>query len=62
MSLIFSASLKGLMESVVVNQSKLLLMAYSKAVFAKGAVEAAKYLAGKPAGHYEMSDVIKATM
>ena len=36
--------------------------AYSKAVFAKGAVEAAKYLAGKPAGHYEMSDVIKATM
>ena len=36
--------------------------AYSKAVFAKGAVEAAKYLAGKTAGHYEMSDVIKATM
>ncbi|MBR5565906.1 MAG: 4-hydroxy-tetrahydrodipicolinate reductase [Roseburia sp.] len=36
--------------------------AYSKAVFAKGAVEAAKYLAGKPAGHYEMSDVIKATI
>ena len=36
--------------------------AYSKAVFAKGAVEAAKYLAGKPAGHYEMRDVIRATM
>lgn len=36
--------------------------AYSKAIFAKGAVEAAKYLAGKPAGHYEMSDVIKATI
>ncbi len=36
--------------------------AYSKAVFAKGAVEAAKYLAGKPAGHYDMSDVIKATV
>lgn len=33
--------------------------AYSKAVFAKGAVSAAKYLAGKPAGHYQMSDVIK---
>lgn len=32
--------------------------AYSKAVFAKGAVEAAKYLAGKPAGHYEMKDVV----
>lgn len=32
--------------------------AYSKSVFAKGAVEAAKYLAGKPAGLYDMSDVI----
>ena len=32
--------------------------AYSKAVFAKGALEAAKFLAGKPAGKYDMSDVI----
>ena len=32
--------------------------AYSKAVFGKGALEAAKYLAGKPAGRYDMSDVI----
>ena len=32
--------------------------AYSKAVFRKGAVEAAKYLAGKPAGRYDMKDVI----
>lgn len=32
--------------------------AYSKAVFAKGAVEAAKFLAGKGAGLYNMSDVI----
>lgn len=32
--------------------------AYSKAVFGKGAVEAAKFLAGKPAGRYDMSDVI----
>ena len=32
--------------------------ATSKAVFGKGAVEAAKYLAGKPAGMYDMSDVI----
>ena len=31
--------------------------AYSKAVFGKGAVEAAKFLAGKPAGKYDMSDV-----
>lgn len=34
--------------------------AYSKAVFAKGAVEAAKFLAGKPSGHYDMADVIAA--
>ena len=32
--------------------------AYSRAVFAKGAVSAALYLAGKPAGMYDMSDVI----
>lgn len=33
--------------------------AYSRGVFGKGAVEAAKYLVGKPAGRYEMSDVIQ---
>lgn len=32
--------------------------AYSKTVFAKGAVEAAKFLKGKGAGRYDMSDVI----
>lgn len=32
--------------------------AYSKAVFGKGAIQAAKYLKGKPAGLYNMSDVI----
>lgn len=32
--------------------------AYSKTVFGKGAVQAAKYLAGKPAGLYNMSNVI----
>ena len=32
--------------------------AYSKAIFGKGAVEADKFLAGKPAGRYDMSDVI----
>ena len=30
------------------------------AVFAKGAVEAAKFLHGKGAGHYDMADVIAA--
>lgn len=32
--------------------------AYSKAIFANGAVAAAKFLAGKPAGMYDMSQVI----
>ena len=32
--------------------------AYSKAIFAKGSVQAAKFLAGKGAGLYQMSDVI----
>lgn len=33
--------------------------AYSKSVFAKGAVEAGKFLSGKPAGMYDMADVIQ---
>lgn len=36
--------------------------AYSKAVFGKGALQAAKFLAGKPAGMYDMSHVIHAQM
>ena len=36
--------------------------AYSKSVFAKGAVQAAKFMAGKPAGFYDMSDVIGGTL
>ncbi|WP_302625805.1 4-hydroxy-tetrahydrodipicolinate reductase [uncultured Eubacterium sp.] len=32
--------------------------AYSKAIFAKGAIDAAKFLAGKEAGIYNMADVI----
>lgn len=34
--------------------------AYSKAVFGKGAIQAAKFLAGQPSGMYDMSDVINA--
>lgn len=34
--------------------------AYSRAIFGKGAVSAAKYLVGRPAGSYDMSDVIGA--
>ncbi|MGN0347408.1 MAG: 4-hydroxy-tetrahydrodipicolinate reductase [Lachnospiraceae bacterium] len=33
--------------------------AYSKSIFAKGAIQAAKFLAGKPAGFYDMHDVIR---
>ena len=33
--------------------------AYSRAIFGKGAIEAAKFLAGKSAGMYDMSDVLK---
>ena len=32
--------------------------AYSRAIFGKGAVEAAVFLAGKEPGLYQMSDVI----
>lgn len=32
--------------------------AYSKAIFAKGAIQAAKYLPGKGAGKYTMNDVV----
>ena len=34
--------------------------AYSKAVFGKGAVQAAKFLAGREPGLYDMQDVIAA--
>ena len=33
--------------------------AYSKALFGKGAVQAAKFLKGKPAGRYDMKDVVQ---
>ncbi|MCD7981208.1 MAG: 4-hydroxy-tetrahydrodipicolinate reductase [Clostridiales bacterium] len=33
--------------------------AYSRAIFGKGAIEAAKFLAGKPSGFYDMGDVIR---
>lgn len=33
--------------------------AYSRGIFAKGAVQAAKYMAGKTAGFYDMGDVVQ---
>ena len=35
--------------------------AYSRAIFGKGAIEAAKFLAGRPAGLYTMADVLDLT-
>ena len=32
--------------------------AFSRAVFGKGAIQAAKFIKGRPAGHYTMQDVI----
>jgi len=43
----------GLDEVIEINHR-----AYSRAVFAKGAVSAALYLAGKPAGMYDMGNVV----
>ena len=37
-------------------------IAYSRSIFGNGAVNAAKFLAGKPAGMYSMADVIEAAM
>ncbi|MBR0106481.1 MAG: 4-hydroxy-tetrahydrodipicolinate reductase [Lachnospiraceae bacterium] len=34
--------------------------AFSRAIFANGAIQAAKFMAGKPAGFYTMADVLKA--
>ena len=36
--------------------------AYSRAIFAKGAIQAAKFLAGKPKGYYNMGNVIDSVM
>lgn len=36
--------------------------AYSRGVFGKGAIQAAKFLTGKPAGMYDMSHVIEAVL
>ena len=33
--------------------------AYSRAVFGKGAVEAAKFISGKAAGYYDMQKVVE---
>ena len=49
------------MRSIFAGQDEVIELkhtAYSRAIFGKGAVSAALYLAGKEAGMYDMSDVI----
>lgn len=51
----------GIHDVIFAGQDEVLTLnhtAYSKAIFAKGAIQAAKFLAGKPAGHYEMRDIM----
>lgn len=60
-SAVRGGSIVGEHEVIFAGQDEVLSFthtAYSRAVFAKGAVEAAKFLAGKEAGMYDMSDVI----
>ena len=62
-SAVRGGSIVGVHEVIFAGQDEVIEFthtAYSKSVFATGAVEAAKYLAGKPAGMYDMGDVIAA--
>lgn len=60
-SAVRGGSIVGEHEVIFAGQDEVITIthtAYSKALFGKGAVEAAKFLAGKPAGMYDMSQVI----
>ena len=59
-SAVRGGNIVGEHEVIFAGQDEVKHTAYSKAVFAKGAVEAAKFLHGKGAGHYDMADVIAA--
>ena len=56
-----SSTIVGEHEIIFAGQDEVIELkhtAYSRAIFGKGAVSAALYLAGKEAGMYDMSDVI----
>ena len=60
-SAVRGGSIVGYHELIFAGQDEVITFshrAYSRAVFGKGAVEAAKYLAGKETGFYTMSDVL----
>lgn len=61
LSAVRGGSIVGEHEVIFAGQDEVIELkhtAYSKAIFAKGAVQAAKFLAGQPAGMYNMSQVI----
>ena len=61
LSAVRGGSIVGEHEVIFAGQDEVIELkhtAYSKAIFAKGAVQAAKFLAGQPAGMYDMSQVI----
>ena len=60
-----TAQVGGLHRKALAEQfraANLLFLREQGHVFGKGAVQAAKFLAGKPAGMYNMSNVIDAAM
>ena len=60
-SAVRGGTIVGIHDVIFAGQDEVITLnhtAYSKAIFAKGAIQAAKFLAGKPAGLYEMKDIM----
>lgn len=60
-SAVRGGSIPGTHEVIFAGQDEVIEfqhIAYSRSIFGKGAIAAAKFLAGKPAGFYSMADVI----
>ncbi len=55
-------NLAGMHEVIVTTETQSLTLkheVYDRALFAEGAIEAARFLSGKPAGLYDMKDMVK---
>ena len=60
-SAVRGGTIVGIHDVIFAGQDEVITLnhtAYSKAIFAKGAIQAARFLAGKPAGRYEMKDIM----
>ena len=60
-SAVRGGTIVGIHDVIFAGQDEVITLnhtAYSKAIFAKGAIQAAKFLAGKPAGLYQMNQVV----